>query len=251
MRVLFVNGMAVLEVPWIESVAVLECFRPVRFIAFPLFPKMKTNPFPSLLLVLALTLFASCGKESEPTAKPKKVPLPLAREVKVETRADTLAYLPGASTPFTGDAIDIYAEEQPATVKRRIPYLEGRKHGKVTTYTPKGRVREERAYDDGRPVSSDVFHSNGQRKIAVLLNEKDLAEGPYRRWYDNGVLESECTFDSEERFHGIEKDYDREGKLVAEYRKEHGKLVEIIFETPEMKAIRIQKETPPPAPAKP
>lgn len=203
------------------------------------------------LLVLSSLTLVSCRAEPEKVSQQKKEPPLPAQEVKVEVRADSLAYLPGASKPFTGDAIEVHADHHPATVKRRIPYLDGHKHGKVITYTPKGRIREERAYDHGKPISSDVYHTNGHKKIAVLLNEKDLAEGLYRRWHDNGVLESECNFDSEERFHGIEKDYDREGKLVAEYRKEHGKLVEIIFETPEMKAIRIQKETPPPATPKP
>lgn len=212
---------------------------------------MKAKLIAVPLLLLALFAVPSCNKEPEAAAKPKKAPRPAAQEVKVEVRDDKLAYLPGAATPFTGDAIEIHADRTPATVKRLIPYVEGKKHGKVTTYTPGGKIREERAYDHGKPVSSDVYHTNGQRKIAVLLNEKDLAEGLYRRWYDNGVLESECNFDADERFHGIEKDYDRSGKLVAEYRKEHGKLVEIIFETPEMKAIRIEKETPPAAPAKP
>lgn len=212
---------------------------------------MKSLLVAAPLFVLVSVVLVSCDREPDQVSKPKKKTLLPAQEVKVEVRADGLAYLPGTDAPFTGDAIEVHADHQPPTVKKRIPHLNGRKHGEVTTYTPKGRIREVRKYEHGRPLSSDVYHTNGQKKIAVLLNEKDLAEGPYRRWHDNGVLESECHFDSEERFHGVEKDYDREGKLVAEYRKEHGKLVEIIFETPAMKAIRIQKESPPAASAKP
>lgn len=194
-----------------------------------------------IVLVLVAGFIPACKPEA-PTAKGKVKTLKVAvQAVTVEVRPDGLAYLPGSQTPFTGDAIEVHADRTPPTLAKRIPYTAGKKNGAVTTYSPGGRKREERRYESGRPVSSDVFYGNGQKKIEVLLNGKDLAEGPYKRWYDNGVLEAEATFDENEFFHGIEKDYDREGKLSGHYRKEHGILLEVLFETPEMKKIRFEK----------
>jgi hypothetical protein len=70
------------------------------------------------------------------------------------------------------------------------------------------------------------------------------------RWHDNGVIQAESTFDEQERFHGLEKDYDREGNLIGHYRNVHGVLTEIIFETPEMKQERLIKMGLAPAPSK-
>lgn len=173
------------------------------------------------------------------------------KEVIVEIRADNLAYLSGAPGPFTGDAIELHYDRLPPSIARRTPHLNGLKHGVVTSFTSGGKLREERRFENGRPISSNVHHGNGQKKIEVRLNEKNLAEGPYRRWHDNGVLQAESDFDADERFHGEEKDYDRNGNLVGHYRNNHGVLVEVIFETPEMKAERLEKAAPVPAPAKP
>lgn len=202
---------------------------------------MKKPLIAMIALVLAAGFLAACKPEAPPPApKVKKTPKVAAQEVKVEVLPDGLAYSPGSTVPFTGDAIEIHADRIPPTLAKRTPYTNGKKNGAVTTYSPGGRKREVRRYENGRPVSCDVFYGNGQKKFEVFLNGKDVAEGPYKRWHDNGVLESEATFDENEFFHGIEKDYDREGKLVGHYRKDHGILLEVIFETPEMKKKRFE-----------
>lgn len=202
--------------------------------------KSALNFIVSLALLL-VSFLSACKPEASPSTGKGKAPKAAVQEVKVEVRPDGLAYLPGSSTSFTGDAIEVHADRTPPSLAKRTPYTNGKKNGEVTTYSPGGRKREVRRYDNGRPVSCDVFYSNGQKKIEVFLNGKDVAEGPYKRWHDNGVLESEATFDENEFFHGIEKDYDREGKLVGHYRKHHGNLLEVIFETPEMQKIRRDK----------
>jgi hypothetical protein len=197
----------------------------------------------ALCLTVAL-LIAACspGDENKGDKTPNaKARFPDLKELKVETRADGLGYLPGATSPFTGDTIELHFDRTPPRLHVRTPYRQGRIDGVKAFYSSGGKLREERTYKDGKPVSSIVYHGNGQKKIEVRLNDRDLAEGPYRRWHDNGVLESEATFDANERFHGEEKDWDRNGKLAGHYRKEHGNLVEILFETPEMKAGRIEK----------
>ncbi len=198
----------------------------------------------SLLLGLAPCL-VQCDRGSKPEAPVRSKSSPdrpagaPAVAVAVEIRDDGLAYLAGESTPFTGEAVDLHPDIDPPAVMRRIPYVDGRKHGSVTRLSPKGKVLEDRRYENGVPRFCLNYHSNGQKKIQVILNAHDKAEGPYFRWHDNGVLHVESGFDSEERFHGEEKIYDREGTLVGHYRNEHGKFIEIIFETPEEKERRL------------
>jgi len=164
------------------------------------------------------------------------------KELKVEIRSG-IAYEQGKDQPFTGDAIDVHKKIKPRKLARRTPYKDGLKHGAVSTYTAGGKLREERKYVNGVPVSSDVYHGNGKKKMEVVLNRKDVAEGPYRRWYDNGVMEAEGTFDENEQFHGVFKTYDRDGKLTGEYRREHGVLAEVLFETEPAKVVRVANET--------
>lgn len=202
-------------------------------------------------LLAACTLLALCpwlmqckpgpksGKTQGTTAPAAKAESPPAVAVPVEVRADGLAYRPGEATPFTGESVELHPDLTPAVALRRVPYVEGKKHGSVTRWTPKGKMLEDRRYEQGVPKSCTNYHSNGQKKIEIILNAHDKAEGPYYRWYDNGVLHVESGFDSEERFHGEEKIYDREGKLVGHYRNEHGKFMEVIFETPEEKERRL------------
>lgn len=179
------------------------------------------------------------AKTSPSSSKAAKNQPPPAVPVPVELRADGLAYQPGQSSPFTGEAIELNPDITPAVVLRRIPYVDGKKHGAVTRWSPKGRILEERRYEHGVPKSCINYHSNGEKKIQTILNAQDKAEGPYFRWHDNGILQVESAFDTEERFHGEEKLYDRDGQLVGHYRNEHGKMVQIIFETPEEKVRRL------------
>ena len=208
----------------------------------PLFSFSTLTPLILLLLSPALT---QCDKHAAPTAaaqkksKSPRPPQPPAVAVVVETRADGLAYQPGAAQPFTGEAVELHPDVNTAAVSRRIPYVDGKKHGSVTRWTPKGKMIEDRRYDHGTPKTCTNYYSNGQKKIEVILNAHDKAEGPYFRWHDNGVLQVESGFDSEERFHGVEKVYDRDGKLVGHYRNEHGEFIEVIFETPEEKIRRL------------
>ncbi|MFN0127958.1 MAG: toxin-antitoxin system YwqK family antitoxin [Verrucomicrobiales bacterium] len=208
-------------------------------------PSIHTPAFATALLVFIAPVLVQCDRgtptsqSADKKSKSQRPAAPPAVAIPVEVRADGLAYRPGESTPFTGEAIELHPDVDPPAVVRRIPYVDGKKHGAVTRWTPKGKQLEDRRYDHGVPQSCLNFHSNGERKIQVVLNAHDKAEGPYFRWHDNGVLQVESAFDSEERFHGEEKIYDREGKLVGHYRNEHGKFMEVIFETPEEKARRL------------
>lgn len=196
---------------------------------------------PLAIASLCLFTLANCGQKENDKTTQKKSKYPILKELKVEVRADGLAYAPGAQTPFTGDAMDLHFDLVPPRLVRKPPYVNGKKSGVMATFSPGGKLKEERRYQDGKPISSDTYHGNGQKKVEVKLNSKDLAEGPYKRWHNNGVLESEATFDENELFHGEEKDWDREGKLIGHFKKVRGSLTEVIFETPEMNKIRMSE----------
>jgi len=87
--------------------------------------------------------------------------------------------------------------------------------------------------------ASTVYHSNGRIKYQVTLNAKDVAEGPYRRYYPGGELQVEATFDAHEKFHGDEKCYD--GMTIGHYRHTHGNTLVPLFETALMKVERLWK----------
>ncbi|WP_038172629.1 hypothetical protein [Verrucomicrobium sp. BvORR106] len=212
---------------------------------------ISRNPFAqAAVLFLSAALFCSCEMEAKGRAAldragspPAEDAVPGYQEVKVEIREDGLAYLPAAELPFTGDAVELHYDRTPPRLARRTPYVKGRRHGMTVSFTSGGKLREERTFEQGRPAFLVVYHGNGKKKYQYALNEKEVGEGPILRWYDNGVLWSEGQLDSEGRFHGEEKDYDREGRLMGHYVKEHGRLKEIRFETPEMMAERLHQES--------
>ncbi|HSJ04936.1 MAG: toxin-antitoxin system YwqK family antitoxin [Verrucomicrobium sp.] len=166
--------------------------------------------------------------------------IPLYREVKVEVRDNGLAYAPGATLPFTGDAVELQDETAQPSIARRTPYLKGRRHGIVTSFTRAGTLREERVYEWGRPLKVTAYHANGHMKYQVALNSNDVAEGRIQRWYDNGVLASESQLDATGRSHGIEKEYDEQGHLAGEYVRDQGGLRQIVFESPDLTLVRQQ-----------
>lgn len=187
-----------------------------------------------IFLLLLLSLPACDGKKS---AFDPSIP----HAVEVEMRPDGLAYLPGQSKPFSGEAVELHPGWNPPRVAKRTPYVYGKKHGSMTTWTPGRKLREDRRYEHGVAKTSAVYHTNGRIKYQVTLNAKDVAEGHYRRYYPDGELQVEAVFDANEKFHGDEKCYDRNGKLIGHYRHDHGNTLIPVFETHLMKVERLWK----------
>lgn len=191
-----------------------------------------------LVLLPAVALATACKPSASPTATPAvrsdRIPL---QAVTVEIHDDALGYLPGETTPFTGDAITPFGDT-PWLVKIREPWSAGKKHGEVIEYFKNGEPKSVRRYDHGLPKHAAAFHKNGQMKFELALNAQDNGEGPYRRWYPDGKLECEAGFDSEERWDGSSKEYSKNGELRSHYIFEHGALRQIVFENEEGKAFR-------------
>jgi antitoxin component YwqK of YwqJK toxin-antitoxin module len=201
-----------------------------------------------LLLILAL---ASCKPPSDWEQKSgkqeEKAPRgPALDDITLEKRDDGLFYQVGADKPYTGT--DIELDQKKIREEGRVgftvvtPYKDGRINGTKQVYYPKGTLQEERVYENGAAKQSTVYFADGKtKKIFATLNAKDVAEGIYQRWYENGVLHTEGAHDADERFHGTFKEYAPDGQMKAHYEWVHGKLANILFETPGQKKERLEK----------
>lgn len=160
--------------------------------------------------------------------------------VAVEVRPDGLAYLPGAAQPFTGEAV-VPFEDMPWRPKLVEPYKNGKRDGEKRELFKDGGTKSLRRYENGVPKYTASFHKNGQKKYEVNLNAQDRGEGPYSRWYETGVLEATAGLDAQERWHGEFKEWSREGVLKTHHFFKNGIIQQVIFETPESKAARLEK----------
>ena len=193
----------------------------------------------STMAALSPLAMTGCNRSPSPEATlANKTPI---TPVTVEVRPDGLAYLPGAPTPFTGDAITPYPDKDSWKLKLREPYSNGKRHGEVTELYKDGKIKTQRTYDKGSPKWAKSFHKNGQLKFQLNLNAADKAEGPYTRYYESGKVCAQATFDEQERWHKDFKEWKEDGSEHSHYVFENGKLVKIVFETEEAKTARIAK----------
>jgi hypothetical protein len=207
------------------------------------------------LVCLAL-LFAACKPQNvtEKNTEAGESPGPPAMDaIHLEKRPDGRSYEKGSEKPFTGT--DIEPDRKKAEEENRLgfvmvsPYQDGLLHGTVKVYYPNGDLQEDLVYENGAKKLSTMYYKGGQKKHHVAFNAKGVAEGPYVRWHPTGKLETEGTFDENEKFHGDHKVYDESGTLAAHYTMERGRVVEIHFETEAMKKVRAEKRfDQPPAP---
>ncbi len=196
----------------------------------------------SFLGLTALTVslgaaVVSCGKSEKGVvsagigARQPLVP------VVVEVRDDGLAYVPGEGKPFTGAAITLW-HDAPWLVKFKEPYKEGKRDGDKLELFKNGKVKSLRRYAEGVPQYHALYHRNGNMKLEINLNAADKGEGPYQRWYEDGMLEAAASFDAQERWHNDFKEWTKTGELKTHHIFKHGLLEKIIFESPESAAAR-------------
>jgi antitoxin component YwqK of YwqJK toxin-antitoxin module len=201
---------------------------------------------PAFLLLVACQPAPDWEKDAERAAKSKsgKLEAPAIDTIKTEKRADGLVYEVGKDTPYTGRDVEPQNAKDPSQERTGYvvvtPYLNGKIHGAKETYFPSGRLREARIYDNGVAKESTVYFSSGKKKLYAKLNAKDVAEGEYKRWHENGQLHTEGAHDADERFQGEFKEWNENGELTGHYLWEHGKLLKAIFETPAQKEDRLK-----------
>jgi hypothetical protein len=207
----------------------------------------------SFLFLPLVALFAGCQPspkweaEAERASKSEggKLSAPAIDQITLEKRPDGLMYEPGAEKPFTGKDVEPLLEGNPPQPREGFsvvtPYVDGKIHGAKESYFPSGRLREARVYENGIARQSTVYFPSGAKKIFVKLNAKDVAEGEYKRWHENGQLHTDGAHNENERFQGEFKEYDAEGKLTGHYLWEAGVLKKIFFESPAQKEERLKK----------
>lgn len=215
---------------------------------------MRLLPVP----VVALVLLAACQPAAEwERGIRRKVTLPAEPEsapaidrITLEQLADGLFHQTGQAGPFTGiDVEPANKGDEPDAADGMVvatPYKGGRIDGTRTTYSAGGEVRELRVYANGVPQESTLFYPRsrgGGKKLHTNLNANDCGQGLFRRWYPGGQPSTEATLDENGKWHGDFKEFAEDGTPAAHYRWQHGRLVEIVFETPARKAQR-EKEQP-------
>jgi hypothetical protein len=96
---------------------------------------------------------------------------------------------------------------------------------------PDGRLRVVGAFAQGRMTGTFIFWTAGGARIAVLPFDNDARSGTVAFWYvaPDGRSEAGRKLEApyvDDQPHGITRSWYAEGALRAEYRYEHGALVE-------------------------
>jgi antitoxin component YwqK of YwqJK toxin-antitoxin module len=142
-----------------------------------------------------------------------------------------LTYEGKSETPYTGRAIDFYADRQPREERR---YVNGVQVGLEIRWYENGQKEVEATFVDGSPVKSimwyesgqklneglfvdgmpeglfTTWHENGQKKSGYS-NVHGRNTGIWTTWHDNGQKASERNYDLMQQ-----KTWDRDGKLLSE-----------------------------------
>ena len=108
---------------------------------------------------------------------------------------------------------------------------DGLPNGNYELRMPDGRLRVVGAFAHGRKTGTFIFWTSGGARIAVIPYDDDVRSGTVASWYvrpdariENGrKLEAPYVADL---LHGLVRSWYPNGALRAEYRYEHGALVE-------------------------
>ncbi len=101
------------------------------------------------------------------------------------------------------------------------------------TFNSTGKQTEERAYSIGGILTTvttikgedkyiNGYHPNGQKEYAIITRDKNIRDGHYQYFFDNGNVSNDFTISDGER-NGISKEYYRNGRLKEEAVYKSGK----------------------------
>ena len=150
------------------------------------------NPVPLFLLAITLPLLlGGCGeKESVGEVKPE---LEGVNWEELDDRGeypDSLFYLKGSNTPYTGKSFTLYDNGQK---EMELNYEEGKPDGPVT-----------------------VWHKNGKKAMKGNTNNGKV-NGLTIRWHENGQKQRQANYKGGEKI--SEKWWDTKGKPVDSYEE--------------------------------
>jgi antitoxin component YwqK of YwqJK toxin-antitoxin module len=108
---------------------------------------------------------------------------------------------------------------------------DGLPNGGYELRTPDGRLRVAGAFAHGRKTGTFIFWTAGGGRLAVIPYDDDARSGTVALWYTTRDGRSEKGRKLEapyvaDRLHGMVRSWYANGASRAEYRYEHGELVE-------------------------
>ncbi len=127
-----------------------------------------------------------------------------------------------------GRPLSGFVEERAGThLIARIPYRNGRLHGRAVTFHPDGRLHTERFYRNGNKEGVHRgYWENGQIQF-VYRYRRDLFEGEQVAWYKNGVR-AELRHYKDGYEDGRQSTWDAEGRLSTNYVFRNGRRYGIV-----------------------
>lgn len=117
------------------------------------------------------------------------------------------------------------------------------KNGAFTTYHINGQVRQKGTYKAEKLNEKfEEYHSNGQLKSKGSYKNGQLV-GLWENYYFDGKLEKTFEFDENGKENGIQKRYDRDGKIHYEMEYKNGELLSYKFYDKSGKIIEENKRS--------
>ena len=96
-----------------------------------------------------------------------------------------------AKNPFTGTVIETYDS---GTIKSRIAYRDGRKHGELVSWFRSGQKRTQRQFAEGKKIGVHRgWWESGGLKFEYPFKD-DVYHGELYEWYENGTLASHYSY---------------------------------------------------------
>ncbi len=216
-------------------------------------------------VLVVLAAMSGCKREEITTERSEKPSL-----VQPALAMDSTGLVLLDDAPYTG-VFEIFYPEKPDQVRFRIPFENGRIHGALLQFSRGGSVEREYHFLDGqwRTILGRYSAANkpaapwGPIKFATQLQGEEsptfdptltaqewfdrieavclgALTGPHLRWYENGSLEAHNIYNGEGGFDGLGTEYDPEGTIKVRLLWENGVLREVLEETEEHKALRME-----------
>lgn len=177
----------------------------------------------SLLLILVGCGSGGPGSEREVPAPPS-IP-----QVKVEVRADGLAYVPHTHELFSGEAVSAFFG-MPWLMEHREAYRHGLRHGEKVEYYKDGTKKTVFRHRMGVPESAVSFYPDGVKQMEQVMDLESNTGGTYATWHPDGTPECNASVNKDGHWNGDYKEFTPDGTLRTHYFFRHGVLRQVNLE---------------------
>lgn len=178
---------------------------------------MNAGRAPLALSIVLVALVAPDRGDAQPGIPPVVV---REGDPALETLGDRLLL---RGQPFSG-----YVEERAGTrLLSRVPYREGRAHGRAVSFHPNGTLRAERFYRNGNKEGTHRgYWENGQIQF-IYRYKRDLFDGEQVGFYRTGAR-AELRQYKNGYEDGRQSTWDAEGRLESNYVFRNGRRYGIV-----------------------